>query len=98
AYSFIALAGRREGADRQNACCRRRAGEQRLRRDGACYAGPMTRRRFQPIGRIEAAGDDVGEFWMGGIDATVDHRNEDAVAGGEAVGPPPTAPFRRVPI
>jgi len=83
---FIALAGRRrEGADRQNARCRRHAGEQRMRRDGARHAGPMTPRRFRPIGRIEAASDDVAELWMFGIDAIVDHRNEDAPAGGEPV-------------
>src|SRR5262249_55061947 len=85
AYSFIALAGRREGADRQNACCRRHAGEQRMRRDGARYAGPVMRWWLRPFGSVEASRDGGGNLRMRGVDAVVDHRNEDAVAGGKLV-------------
>src|SRR5205823_5688289 len=57
--ALVGLAGRRKGADRQNACRRCHAGEAGMGRDGARHSGPVLPGWLSPLDRVEAAGDDA---------------------------------------
>ena len=79
------IAAAAEGADRDNAGARCDTLKLSVRRDGAGHAGTVSIRRARAAAGIVTSGDRTGEIGLVEVDLGIDHRNDDLVAGSDAV-------------